>query len=139
MCVAGDAWGGVRRLSVTIVGLTPGSGCVIMMSMTGTAEQDRYSNGQCHALAEALAEITGGQIVAWQMSDGTGHAMCRLEDGTYLDVFGRHTRDEVIAGGWLDDDEHEYDTALDLADEWAWEYPDVDTARPVAERIAASI
>lgn len=50
-----------------------------------------FHNGQCHALAIALHELLGGEIVI--RIDGRGevdHFLLRLPDGRYLDVMGLH-------------------------------------------------
>lgn len=53
-----------------------------------------FSNGQCHALALAIHEATGWQMVAldfWQ--DIPNHVLVRMPDGRLLDIAGTDVED----------------------------------------------
>ncbi|MEV0649933.1 hypothetical protein AB0I28_32220 [Phytomonospora sp. NPDC050363] len=98
------------------------------------AHLDRYTNGQCHALAEALARLTGGTMVLCSDDDGaTGHCMTRVAGG-FLDVTGLHTWEDMLALGWHADDL----TPVTSAEALGWEAPDLGeetfaVARAIAE------
>lgn len=65
------------------------------------AAREAYMNGQCVALAVALGEREGGQIVAigyddtsedyeeWEANPSWGHLGLLLEDGSVVDIEGR--------------------------------------------------
>lgn len=106
--------------------------------MTATPAQiDRYTNGQCHAFAEALSVATGGQMVLWSEDDGeTGHCMVRLADGRYADVTGAHTLADMAAMGWNANEVSD----IEDADSLGWEHPVInDDARALAATIAEDL
>lgn len=58
-----------------------------------------FTHGQCHAMAIALHELTGYEIIGLGGSpwlDGPGHFMVRAEFGYCLDVEGLHTDVKAI-------------------------------------------
>lgn len=58
-----------------------------------------FTHGQCHAMAVALNELTGFELVGlggfW--GNGPGHFMVRAEFGYLLDVQGLHTEEQAYA------------------------------------------
>lgn len=82
---------GVNQASFTV---TPG--------VIDDAAREAYMNGQCAALAVALSELKGGQIIAigyddssedyeqWEANPSWGHVGFELEDGSILDIEGNN-------------------------------------------------
>lgn len=62
--------------------------------------QDRkvFTMGGCHRLALAISKATGWPVCAfWEYSHYDFHAFVRTPAGTYLDINGEHTRDEICS------------------------------------------
>lgn len=107
------------------------------MAEIATAEQvDRYTNGDCLYLAQAIADATGWQLVGildcWSVQGAdycSGHIAVIHPDGDLIDVTGRTSPDELSdwggelvtldhiadlkglgwgwVAGWIDDDTRE--------------------------------
>lgn len=151
-------------------GVAP-SGSVVELPVTndttaavtvGTVDTDAvtaYTNGQCHALALALAERTGWPLVAighpepCHMDDcpvgADGMCDCQIEhvavqrpDGSILDIEGVSPR-----SAYVDDDDPDFDELFAIAPErleklagdgWAsWPDPDLVTARGFVDVVLA--
>lgn len=100
-----------------------------------TAEQvERYGNGECWALAQAIADITGWPMTLWSLDDGTtGHVMVRHPEGTYIDVSGTTTEAEMLAE-WQQEPPTIVKSATAL--EWGVSRSDVDDdTRALAARL----
>jgi hypothetical protein len=88
-----------NRVPVCLSPLRPGScsgylGTVPPTGLPCWAKQDRYINGDCYLLAQAVATITGWRPVTVDMTGNNGHAMVELPDGRLLDAAGLHDRDD---------------------------------------------
>lgn len=122
---------------------------------TTKTDTERYTNGDCLQLAQAIHDLTGWQIVAvletWT-AQGTrwarGHVTVRHPDGDLVDIRGQVDQDQIIAE-WDADTVAEIGHIRDLA-AYGWG-PEIrrgvhyvrdhiDTyTRELAEHIAASV
>lgn len=125
-----------------------GSAFKVTPGLVDQAARQAYLNGQCAALAVALQELKGGQILAigyddsqeryedWQARPSWGHLGLQLEDGSVIDIEG-------ISGdleSWME--RHQYWEVKELAPEEALSLPDfpeqnIGVARAMAETLVS--
>lgn len=97
-------------------------------------DESLFTRGGCLVLAELLNEQTGWPIYSLNTSEYPDepdlHAFVRTPDGQYLDIEGKHTRDEMLArwAPWQPFQLAEYDpedfdeTWTQRGEPWAKEY-----------------
>lgn len=60
----------------------------------------RFTCGSCYQLAEAISDVTGWPIYAFwdkHFKDYDIHAFVKTPRGTYLDIYGEHTRYKMLS------------------------------------------
>jgi hypothetical protein len=87
-----------------------------------------FTMGQCHAMALALREKTGGPIVGLvEKASPFDHLLTRSDDGRLIDIGGARSPDLISSGGQLT--EVDVDTVRALTTDHGWEVPQLDIAR----------
>lgn len=116
-----------------------------MQTPATTDQLERYSNGRCYRLAQAIADLTGWTLVAvldtWTVSGALysrGHIAVRHPDGHLLDVSGLHT-DGEIAAEWDADTITTLDHISDLPAQWGWGWIPTRIDRETADLAAAIV
>jgi hypothetical protein len=100
----------------------------------------RFMQGSCYQLAKALHDITGWPMYAyWDGAEYDIHVFVETPTGTYLDINGEHTKDQMLArwAMWSTDIRLVTDYATQLA-WWDNDNPHFDSmprAREVAEEL----
>lgn len=94
---------------------------------------ERFSEGDCHVLANALSKITGWAIAAFTSPHSSGpcfHVFCLREDGVPIDIRGAQTDIEEFKQYWWADDYKEF-TMEQILTDWKrasdednpWQHP----------------
>lgn len=64
--------------------------------MITTDDRDMFTRGCCHKLAQAISKITGWPVCAFFYEGQANiHAFVRTPRGTYVDIQGEHTEQEI--------------------------------------------
>lgn len=123
-----------------------GASFTVTPGLVDDAAREAYLGGQCAALAAALHELRGGQIVAigyddtaeqyeeWEANPSWGHVGLVMSDGSVLDIEGK-SRD---LESWME--RHQYWEVKDITPDEALSLPgfpeqDVDVARAMAKSL----
>lgn len=99
--------------------------------------RERYTEGECHGLAFALAQLTGGTVEPWIDAYGIGHHIfVRLADGRLMDIDG--PRIEEIAVGPGSEWQIFHPITIEEAKFDEWEAYDVDAAAVWAQTLVTT-
>jgi hypothetical protein len=66
----------------------------------GQKDITRFTCGSCYQLAEAIRDVTGWPIYAFwdeHFQDYDIHAFVKTPRGTYLDIYGEHSRYKMLS------------------------------------------
>lgn len=82
----------------------------------------RYTEGDCHLLAQAIHDLTGWQIAGVLDDDYCGHVFVLMPDGKCLDINGTTQRRTMVKRwSWYGNSKvHRFDRAYDLVSGYGW-------------------